>query len=97
MEEIESDVEDDPDRLLAYYLACNNRGKAVVNNVMIYLCGWSFKTLLEKCGIEIDESGEPTVHHHCDGRKQGSYPWEGGESVTNRFFSVDKDRINELW
>jgi hypothetical protein len=28
---------------------------------MIYLCGWSFETLLEKCGIGIDENGEPII------------------------------------
>ena len=40
---------------------CNTQEKAVVNNVMIYLCGWSFETLLEKCGIGIDENGEPII------------------------------------
>jgi hypothetical protein len=61
MEEIESDRENESDRLLAYYSTCNTQEKAVVNNVMIYLCGWSFETLLEKCGIGIDEDGEPIL------------------------------------
>jgi hypothetical protein len=61
MGEIESDGENESDRLLNYYLKCNQLEKAVVNNVMIYLCGWSFETLLEKCGIKVDESGEPRL------------------------------------
>ena len=59
MVEIESDGCNESDRLLAYYLACNAEQRDVVNNVMMYICGWTFDTLLEKCGIQIDEDGEP--------------------------------------
>ena len=61
MSEMESDGENESDRLLAYYLRCNTQEKAVVDNVLMYLCGWTFETLLGKCGIEINESGEPVV------------------------------------
>ena len=61
MGEIESDRENQSKELLNYYMECNQTEKAVVNNVMIYLCGWSFETLLEKCGIGIDEKGEPIL------------------------------------
>jgi hypothetical protein len=61
MSEIESDQENESDRLLAYYLRCNTQEKAVVDNVLMYLCGWTFETLLGKCGIEINESGEPVI------------------------------------
>ena len=61
MGEMESDGENESDLLLNYYLRCNTQERAVVNNVMIYLCGWSFETLLEKCGIGIDEKGEPII------------------------------------
>ena len=61
MGEIESDGENESDLLFNYYLRCNTQEKAVVNNVMIYLCGWSFETLLEKCGIGIDEKGGPII------------------------------------
>ena len=61
MAEIESNREKDSNELFNYYLRCNTQEKAVVNNVMIYLCGWSFETLLEKCGIGIDEKGEPII------------------------------------
>ena len=61
MGEIESDGENESRELLRYYMECSQVEKAVVNNVMIYLCGWSFETLLEKCGIEIDEYGAPII------------------------------------
>jgi hypothetical protein len=64
MGEIESDGENESDKLFAYYLRCNIQERAVINNVMIYLCGWSFETLLEKCGIGIDEYGESIVAKH---------------------------------
>jgi len=37
MGEIESDEENESDRLLKYYLRCSTEEKAVVNNVMIYI------------------------------------------------------------
>jgi hypothetical protein len=61
MGEIESDQENESKELLGYYMECNTQEKAVVNNVMMYLCGWSFETLLEKCGIGIAENGEPII------------------------------------
>jgi len=61
MGEIESDGENESKELFGYYLECNQLEKAVVNNVMMYLCGWSFETLLEKCGIKVDENGEPIL------------------------------------
>jgi hypothetical protein len=61
MGEIESDQENESKELFDYYLACNQIEKAVVNNFMMYLCGWSFETILEKCGIKVDESGEPII------------------------------------
>ena len=61
MGEIESDRENESEELLDYYIRCNTLERSVVNNVMIYICGWSFETLLEKCGIKVDESGEPII------------------------------------
>jgi hypothetical protein len=66
MAEIESDGENESDRLLAYYLRCSTQEKAVVDNVMIYLCGWGFVTLLKKCGIEIDASGRPVAARNTE-------------------------------
>jgi len=59
--EIASDGENESEELLCYYQGCNTEERAVVNNVMIYICGWSFETLLEKCGIETNDEGEPIL------------------------------------
>jgi hypothetical protein len=61
MAEMASDGENESEELLRYYMECNTPEKAVINNIMIYLCGWSFETLLEKCGIKVDEKGEPIL------------------------------------
>ena len=55
--EIESDDENDSERLLDYYLRCTAKERAVVDNVLMYLCGWTFETILGKCGIGIGEKG----------------------------------------
>ena len=55
--EIENDDEDDSEELLNYYLRCTAKERAVVDNVLMYLCGWTFKTILGKCGIGIGEKG----------------------------------------
>ena len=56
--EIESDGCNESRPLLNYYLRCTAKERAVVDNVLIYLCGWTFKTILGKCGIGIGEKGE---------------------------------------
>jgi hypothetical protein len=66
MEEMESDGENESDELLAYYLRCNAQEKDVVDNVLMYLCGWIFETLLKKCGIEINASGEPVAARNTE-------------------------------
>ena len=61
MGEMASDDENESQELFDYYLGCDTIERSVVNNVMLYLCGWSFETILEKCEITIDESGEPIL------------------------------------
>jgi hypothetical protein len=51
MGEIESDRENESRKLLSYYMRCNRQEKAVVNNVFLYICGWTLPTILKKCGI----------------------------------------------
>jgi hypothetical protein len=51
MGEIASDGQNESRKLLIYYMRCNRQEKAVVNNVCLYLCGWTFPTILKKCGI----------------------------------------------
>jgi hypothetical protein len=58
MREMVSDGENESKELLNYYMECNQLERTVINNVMLYLCGWSFETILEKCGIAVDEDGE---------------------------------------
>jgi hypothetical protein len=55
--EMESDGENDSEELLEYYLSCNKQERDVVDNVLMYICGWTFETLLGKCGIRIGEKG----------------------------------------
>ena len=56
-EEIGSDECDESELLLDYYLRCTPKERAVVDKVLIYICGWTFETLLGKCGIAVDEKG----------------------------------------
>jgi hypothetical protein len=56
--EMESDGENDSEKLLNYYLDCTTQERDVVDNVLMYLCGWTFETLLTKCGIRIGGKGE---------------------------------------
>ena len=59
--EMESDGENQSEELLQWYKACTTAERSTVNTVMIYLCGWSFETILEKCGISVDEKGNPVL------------------------------------
>ncbi len=56
--EMESDGENESEALLHYYLDSNPQERAVVDNVLMYLCGWTLTTLLGKCGIRIGEKGD---------------------------------------
>jgi hypothetical protein len=49
--EIESDGENESRKLLLYYMRCNRQEKTVIDNVLMNLCGWTFPTILKKCGI----------------------------------------------
>jgi hypothetical protein len=56
--EMESDGENESEELLEYYLHCNAQERDVVDNVLMYICGWTFATLLGKCGIRIGGKGD---------------------------------------
>jgi hypothetical protein len=51
MEEIASDGKNESKKLLLYYVRCKRQEKAVVNNIFLYICGWTFPTILKKCEI----------------------------------------------
>ena len=55
--EIESDGCNESEALLNYYLNCTAKERTVIDNVLMYLCGWTFETLLGKCGIRIGGKG----------------------------------------
>ena len=59
--EMESDGENESKRLLNYFIRCNAQERAVIDNVMMYICGWTFETLIGKCGIKINQEGEPIL------------------------------------
>jgi hypothetical protein len=50
-EEISTDGENESRELLSYYIHCTRRERAVINTVLLYLCGWTFPTIVQKCGI----------------------------------------------
>lgn len=51
LREIESDGENESRKVLLYYMRCSRQEKTVVNNVLMYLCGWTFPTILKMSGI----------------------------------------------
>jgi len=50
-EELESDSEDDSDRLLRMYLLANEHEKATIDGVLTCITGWTMKSLLTRMGI----------------------------------------------
>ena len=51
IEEISTDGENESWELLNYYIHCSRRERAIINTVFLYLCGWTFPTIVKKCGI----------------------------------------------
>jgi hypothetical protein len=57
--EIESDGCNESEKLLKYYLGCTAKQRAVVDNVLMYLCGWTMKAILcNVSSLPIMEKGE---------------------------------------
>ena len=56
--EMATDDDNQSAELLDYYTRCDQKERTVINEVCLYLCGWSFETILEKCGIQLDENGD---------------------------------------
>jgi hypothetical protein len=55
--EMATDGDNQSAELIEYYNQCDQRERAVINEVCIFLCGWNFETILAKCGIQLDEKG----------------------------------------
>lgn len=46
--ELGSDEENESDELYRYYHALDEEGQTVVNKLMLYLTGWTWKTIVKK-------------------------------------------------
>ena len=54
-EEMSSDGENDSKELVAYYNGADSEQRAALNDMCIYLCGWSLETIFERCGLNVDQ------------------------------------------
>ena len=54
-DEMGSDGENDSEELVEFYNGASSEQRAVINDMCIYLCGWSLKTIFERCGLTVDE------------------------------------------
>jgi hypothetical protein len=57
MGEMESDLENESKALLCYYNRCSVRERTIIDHLFLYLCGWTFPTILEKCGLKTSRDG----------------------------------------
>jgi hypothetical protein len=55
MREMDSDGENESQELFDYYVGCTKEEAAAVNIVMLYLCRWSFATLLRMCWLSVNQ------------------------------------------
>jgi hypothetical protein len=53
-DEMGSDEENDSDELVAYYNGASSEQRAAINDICIFLCGWSLETIFERCGLTVD-------------------------------------------
>ena len=53
-DEMGSDDENDSDELVEYYNGASSEQRAAMNDMCIFLCGWSLETIFERCGLTVD-------------------------------------------
>jgi hypothetical protein len=53
-DEMGSDGENDSDELVQYYNGASSEQRAAMNDMCIFLCGWSLETVFEWCGLTVD-------------------------------------------
>ena len=53
-DEIGTDGENDSEELVEYYNGASSQQRAAMNEMCMFLCGWSFETILERCGLTVD-------------------------------------------
>jgi hypothetical protein len=52
LDQMNSDDQNQSEGLFNYYKECNQAEKTVINEIMMYLCGWTFETILENNGLK---------------------------------------------
>ena len=52
--EMGSDGENDSDELVQYYNGASSEQRAAMNEMCIFLCGWTLETIFERCGLTVD-------------------------------------------
>ena len=53
-DEIGSDDDNDSEALVEYYNSASIEQRTAMNEMCIYLCGWSLETIFERCGLTVD-------------------------------------------
>ena len=54
--EMSSDSENESEELVAYYNGASSEQRAAMNEMCMILCGWSLETILERCGLTVDQA-----------------------------------------
>ena len=55
---VEAYGKNESQEFLRYYLRCNSQERAVVDNVLTYICDQTFEGILLECGLQIRKHGE---------------------------------------
>jgi hypothetical protein len=55
---LEAYGENKSEALVSFYLHCDSQERAVVDKVLMYICGKTFEGVLFECGLRIGEKGE---------------------------------------
>ena len=60
--EIGADDANDSEELVEYYNGAGSEQRAAMNEMCMFLCGWSLETIFEKCGLTVEpETGAVNV------------------------------------
>jgi hypothetical protein len=61
-DEMGSDEENDSEELVEYYNGASLEQRAAMNEMCMFLCGWSLETIFERCGLTVNqETGDITI------------------------------------
>lgn len=54
VDEALTDIANESSKLLNFYRMSNARDRAIIDAVLLYICGFRMKTLIERADVEID-------------------------------------------